>query len=63
MTDKEIAMQITLKAIECNVIKFISVNNSAEKGSSHKEIVESTNEFNTNSIAQFYSSIYKELQE
>lgn len=60
MTDKEIAMQITLKAIECRVIKFS--DKVAQSGKTFKESNEIANDDNANSIAKFYSTIYKAVE-
>lgn len=60
MTDKEIAMQITIKAIECGVIKF--PEHVPQKGKTANEITDLTNDDHANSIAKFYSTIYKAVE-
>lgn len=60
MSDKEIAMQITIKAIECGVIQF--PDHVPQNGKTAKEITDLTNDDHANSIAEFYSTIYKAVE-
>ncbi len=59
MTKEEIAMQITLKAIECKAIKLFDSN--PQSGKTAQETIEFANEHNAAAISKFYSEIYKTL--
>ena len=56
MSDKEIAMQLTLKAMETGVIIHYAVNNS-----SSNENVESTNEKNSRFVCDFYKAMFETI--
>lgn len=51
MSDKEIAMQITMKALETHAISLDSTARS--------ELMEKVNEFNKKAICEFYKTIFE----
>lgn len=57
MTKEEIAMQITLKAIECGAIKISQTPPQA--GKTVQEVLSSQTDFNVDLISNFYSKIFK----
>lgn len=52
MTDKEIAMQITVKAIDARMVKITKADTMSE-----------SNEKNADEVAKFFSKIYKTVHD
>lgn len=59
MDSREIALQITLKAIECKIIN--TDDDYAAEGKTKTDFTKALNQFAADEIAEFYTTIYKAI--